>query len=161
MSAAVTVYLPVEREQAQQLAAGGPGLTGPAFTATPALLEAHGLTSSADEDAAFTALSYAGLAALLRASGPRLVLAADVSDTQVHAAEAADPFGLVEVRDLRWDQVLALFADEPAAAEDLGRAHALTGGRSLAEVAEDEHVLDLVDAWDLLWFAPQELAQLG
>ena len=157
----VTVYLPVDRERARQLASGGPWLTAPAYAVTPALRGAHDLTPDQDEDAGFTALGYAGLAALLRGTGPRLVLAADVDAAQVLLTDADSPFGLVEVGDLRWDQVLALFADEPAAADDLARAHALAAGRELVDVADDEQVLALVDAWDLLWFAPQELPQLG
>ena len=157
----VTVYVPIERERAQQLAGGGAPLSAPAHAVTPALREAHGLAADEDEDAGFTALTYAGLAALLRTPGLRLVLAADVAADQVHAAEPDSPFGLVEVSGLRWDQVLALFADEPGAADDLTRAHALAAGRGLDEVADDDRVSDLVDSWDLLWFAPQELAQLG
>ena len=158
---AVTVYVPVERERAQRLAAGGPPLSVPAYAVTSALRDAHGLAPDEDEDAGFTALTYAGLAALLRAPGRRLVLAADVAADQVRAAEPGSPFGAVEVTGLRWDQVLALFADEPGAADDLTRAHALAAGRGLDEVADDDRVSDLVDAWDLLWFAPQELAQLA
>lgn len=157
----LTVYVPVQRDRAQQLAAGGAPLSAPAYAVTSALREAHGLATDEDEDAGFTALTYAALAALLQAPGPRLVLAADVAADQVRAAEPDSPFGAVEVTGLRWDQVLALFADEPGAAEDLTRAHALAGGRGLDEVAEDDRVSDLVDTWDLLWFAPQELAQLG
>jgi hypothetical protein len=157
----VTVYVPVERARAQQLAAGGPALSAPGYAVTSALREAHGLAADEDEDAGFTALTYAGLAALLHTPGLRLVLAADVAADQVRPAEPDSPFGLVEVSGLRWDQVLALFADDPDAADDLTRAHALAAGRGLDEVADDDRVSDLVDTWDLLWFAPQELAQLG
>ena len=50
-----------------------------------------------------------------------------------------------------------VFADEPGAAADLEAARAQAGGRVLAEVAEDEDVVALVDRWDLLWYAPEEL----
>ena len=66
-------------------------------------------------------------------------------------------FGEVEVTGLRWAQVAAVFADEPGAAADLEAARAQAGGRVLADVAEDEEVVELVDRWDLLWYAPEEL----
>ena len=92
---AVTVYVPVERERRARWRAGGPPLSAPAYAVTSALRAAHGLAAAEDEDAGFTALTYAGLAALLRAPGRRLVLAADVAADQVRAAEPGSPFGKV------------------------------------------------------------------
>ena len=54
-----------------------------------------------------------------------------------------------------------MFADEPGAAPDLEAARALVAGRSLADVADDEEVVGLVDGWDLLWYAPAELDASG
>lgn len=156
----VTVFVPVDRGRAESLAAGGEALSGHGHAATPALLAAHDLGPADDEDGGYTALGYAGLAALLRAPGLRLVLAADVAAGQVDV-DPASPFGEVSVRALRWDQVQALFADEPGALTDLDRARALVAGRDLAAAAEDEEVLALVDGWDLLWYAPQELGDLA
>ena len=148
-------YVPVSREQATALRAGEDLGTVTACTPGPALQEAHGLGPSDDEEAGFVALGYAGLVALLARPGLRTVLAADVEPAQVH--DAGSEFGEVGLAALRWAQVTAVFADEPAATDDLEAARALAAGRSLAEVAEDEVVVDLVDRWDLLWYAPEEL----
>lgn len=153
-------FVPVTPEQARRLRDGddlGP-LT--AYASGPALREAHGLDASDDEEAGFVVLGYAGLAALVGHDGPRLVLAADLDGAQVNAA--GDDFGTVEVQGLRWDQVTALFGDEPEARGDLAEARRAVAGRTLPEVAEDEDVVGLVDRWDLLWYAPEELdAALG
>jgi hypothetical protein len=148
-------YVPVSREQAAALRAGDDLGTLTACTPGPALQEAHGLGPADDEEVGFVALGYAGLAALLQRPGPRTVLAAEVQDAQVR--DTGSEFGEVGLTGLRWAQVSAVFADEPAAAADLEAARALAAGRSLAEVAEDEEVVDLVDRWDLLWYAPEEL----
>jgi uncharacterized protein DUF6912 len=148
-------YVPVSREQAAALRAGHDLGSLTACTPGPVLQEAHGLGPADDEEAGFVALGYAGLAALLARPGLRTVLAADVGDVQVQ--DAGSEFGEVVLTGLRWASVSAVFADEPAAAADLEAARALASGRSLAEVAEDEGVVELVDRWDLLWYAPEEL----
>jgi uncharacterized protein DUF6912 len=87
------------------------------------------------EEVEYAALHQAGE----YASAPsrrRLVLAADVEPGQL--VETGDGWGGVTVTGLRWNQVSALFADEPLAAD----ADPGTGDR------------------DLLWFAPDELDQL-
>ena len=150
-----SVFVPVAFAQATSLRAGDDLGTLAAHAPGPALREEHGLGPADDEEAGFVALGYAGLAALLDRPGPRLVLAADVDAAQVDGAGTA--FGEVAVRGLRWDQVQAVFADEPAAAAGLAAARDLAEDRPLAEVADDEEVVSLVDRWDLLWFAPDEL----
>jgi len=149
------VFVPVAVEQARRLRDGvDPGpLT--AYAAGPELLEAHGLGPADDEEAGFVTLGYAGLAALLDQPGPRLVLAADVDAGQVQGP--GDEFGQVRLEGLRWAQVSAVFADEPGAADDLEAARRRAAGRPLAAVADDEDVVGLVDRWDLLWYAAQEL----
>ena len=151
-------FVPVTPEQARRLRDGGDGadlgvLT--AYASGPALREAHGLDASDDEEAGFVALGYAGLAALVRHEGPRLVLAVDLDGAQ--ASASGDDFGTVEAQAVRWHQVTALFGDEPDADADVAEARRLVAGRTLAEVADDEDVVGLADRWDLLWYAPEEL----
>ncbi|SDU91205.1 hypothetical protein SAMN04488544_1856 [Microlunatus sagamiharensis] len=153
-----TAFAPVTPEQARRLRDGADGdALGPlhAHAAGPALREAHGLGASDDEEAGFVALGYAGLAALVAHPAPRLVLAVDLDDAQVRTS--GDHFGTVEVSGLRWAQVTAVFGDEPGAADDLAEARRLVAGRSVEDVADDDEVVGLVDRWDLLWYAPEEL----
>lgn len=144
MSATLPVFAPVSRAAAERLAAGG-------------TLDLRAYASEDDEDARYAAQFYAGLAALLHCDGLRLVLAAEVGPDQVRG-DPGDEFGAVEVSGLRWGQVQALFADEAGAVEDLGQARALAAGRSLEQVADDDAVLALVEPWDLLWYAPEEIS---
>ncbi|GAA3556904.1 hypothetical protein GCM10022197_10100 [Microlunatus spumicola] len=151
----LSAFVPVSREQALALRAGEElaGLT--AYAPGPALLAAHDLGPADDEEAGFVALGYAGLAALLAGPGLRTVLAVAVDSGRVD--DRGSEFGEVVVRGLRWSAVTAVFADEPGAAEDLDAARAVAGGRALGDVADDEDVVGLVDRWDLLWYAPEEL----
>ncbi|MCW2812170.1 MAG: hypothetical protein JWP61_2628 [Friedmanniella sp.] len=157
-----TVYLPVTLVAAQGLAAGEvTELAGQGHAVTPGLLSAHGLAATDTEDGDFTALGYAGVGALLvGAEGPRVVLAADVTPDQLQG-EADDPFGLVQVRALRWGQVQAVFSDDPAHAEPLARARCLVAGLDVAAAIDHPGLEDLVDDCDLLWFAPTELPTLA
>ena len=66
----------------------------------------------------------------------------------------------MSVRDLGWAQVRALFVDEPAAVPAVARARAALGGSSLADALSVPEVTALVDDFDLLWFAPEELDDL-
>ncbi len=155
----IAAFVPVAREQAVALRAGDDLGDLPAYTPGPALYTAHGLSASEDEEAGFVALGYAGLAALLARPGLRTVLAVDVGGGQVEAS--GSEFGEVRLHGLTWAQVTAVFADEPAAADDLEAAREAAGGRPLADVADDEDVVGLVDRWDLLWYAPAELDASG
>jgi hypothetical protein len=148
-------FVPVSREQAVSLRAGDDLGTLGAYAPGPALQAAHGLGPTDVEESGFVALGYAGLAALLDRPGLRTVLAVDVEPRQVQGS--GSEFGQVSLEGLRWTQVSAVFSDEPGAGSDLEAAHELVAGRSLAEVADDEEVVGLVDRWDLLWYAPAEL----
>ena len=70
-------------------------------------------------------------------------------------------YGELHVRGLSWSQVRALFADEAEAAEAVLRARSALaeGGEAytLAAALEVAAVGKLVDDYDLLWFAPEEL----
>ena len=108
----------------------------------------------------FVALSHAGVLAVSAGSDPlRLVLAADVADRQV--TDRGSELGEVTVAGLRWAQVQALFADEPAAESSVARARADTAAMSLAEALAIDAVAALQSEFDLLWFAPDELDQLA
>ncbi|HEX5906956.1 MAG TPA: hypothetical protein VFY56_08055, partial [Propionibacteriaceae bacterium] len=72
------------------------------------------------EEVEYAALSYAGVLALvLKPASPRLVVAAEVQREQLTDLDRS--LGEVEVRELAWAQVQALFADEPAAIEAVRR----------------------------------------
>lgn len=155
----IAAFVPVSRERAVALRVGDDLGDLVAYAPGPALQSAHGLGPADVEEAGFVALGYAGLGALLAGPGLRTVLAVDVDGGQVEGA--GSEFGQVQVHGLTWAQVSAVFADEPGAATDLEAARDLVAGRSLADVADDDEVVGLVDGWDLLWYAPAELDASG
>jgi hypothetical protein len=111
------------------------------------------------EEAEYAALNYAGVLALvLNPGSPRLVVAAEVQPGQV--SDLGEPLGEVEVRGLAWTQVRALFAEEPAVIEAAGLAGEVVAGQSLAAALAEPEVGEMLDRYDLLWFAPEELDQL-
>jgi hypothetical protein len=56
--------------------------------------------------------------------------------------------------------VQALFADEPAAIAAARQAGEVAAGQSLAAALAAPEVGAVLDEYDLLWFAPDELDQL-
>jgi len=111
------------------------------------------------EEAEYAALSYAGVLSLLLKPGwPRLVVAAEVQPDQL--SDLGGPLGEVEVRGLSWHQVRALFGDESAAVGATRVASEVTAGQSLAAALGAPEVAAVLDEYDLLWFAPEELDQL-
>lgn len=157
------VFVPVRHAQATTLREHGvlePGLVGHA--ATPALMASHDYDDSTREDAEYAALTYAGArAALTVAEGAlRLVLAAEVPPAAA-TVDAEDTYGRTEVSGLRWADVRALFADEPAAGASLALARNAADGLELGPALSTPELARLVDEHDLLWFAPEELDQLG
>jgi hypothetical protein len=111
------------------------------------------------EEAEYAALGYAGVLALvLNPGSPRLVVAAEVQPGQL--VDLCEPLGEVEVGGLGWTQVRALFADEPAAIEAASLASKGAAGQSLAAGLAAPEVRQILDNYDLLWFAPEELDQL-
>jgi hypothetical protein len=111
------------------------------------------------EEAEYAALGYAGVLALvLNPGSPRLVVAAEVQLRQL--VDLCEPLGEVEVGGLGWTQVRALFADEPAAIEAASLASKGVAGQSLAAALAAPEVRQILDDYDLLWFAPVELHQL-
>ena len=153
-------YVPLSAGQARLLRSSA-RLDGPlaAHCVTPGLLRAHEMTADT-EDAEYTALAYAGVTALLAMAGRRrLVVAAEVP-AEPPAEDPNDPFGRVSLDRLSFSQVTSLFADEPDSVERLVRARALAAGLSFEAVVDADEIESLVDASDLLWFAPSELDRL-
>jgi hypothetical protein len=124
------VFVAVDWADADALRAGAE--LGPRTGCAPTEeLARHLGPDAAGEEVEYAALHQAGGPAPV--GGPRrLVLAVDVKPTQLTGT--GDGWGGMTVAGLRWNQVSALFADEPGAAG--------------------------ADDGDLLWFAPQELDQL-
>ena len=149
------VLVPLDRELARGLRSGtGPG-PRPGCAPTAELAASAG-PDAVTEEVEFAALSHAGVLALSCAADPlRLVLAADVAAGQL--TDTGDGLGQVEVTGLRWPQVQSLFADEPDAAGAVGSARTAVQGLTLAEALDRPEVTGLLDAYDLLWFAPDEL----
>jgi hypothetical protein len=156
-------FVPMRPDEALALRGGSDLALRTGCAATPSLvagLEADETEpGSVTEEAEFAALSYAGVLSLFHGLGPiRLVLAADLESAQLIGSS---PYGELHVRDLHWPQVRALFADEAEAAEAVLRARSALaeGGQAytLAAALEVAAVGKLIDDYDLLWFAPEEL----
>jgi hypothetical protein len=129
-----------------------------ACAATPSLI-ASMESDTFIEEAEYAALSYAGVLALvLKPASPRLVVAAEVKQEQLTDLDRS--LGEVEISELSWAQVQALFADEPAAREAVSRAGEVVAGQNLSAALEAPEVGAVLDEYDLLWFAPHELDQL-
>ena len=123
----------------------------PAFAVTPAMASAFGFTSSTAEDAEYTALCVASVACLI-GGGPRLVA---VVDAEPIPTDADVEFGAVEVGDVPWSRVTALFADG-SEAESVGPARAAVAGLTLDDAWEHPAVQAALEADDLLWHGPGE-----
>jgi hypothetical protein len=152
------VFVPLSRADAVALRDGADLGVRAGCAVTPGLVAALG-GQIADEEYEFAALSNAGVLALLTTDqARRLVVAAEVDGGQLSEAGAGE--GQVRVRDLRWEQVQALFANEPEAEPLVSAAREAATGLSLAAALEVPAVGELLDGTDLLWFDPAELDQL-
>ena len=151
-------FVPMTWDEAVALRSGTAADCYQACAATPKLA-ASMEAASVIEEAEYAALSYAGVLSLvLKSDLPRLVLATEVETKQL--TDLGGPLGEVEIRGLTWDQVRALFADESAAAEATRLARDVVAGDSLAAALAAPEVGAVLDEYDLLWFAPEELDQL-
>jgi L-alanine-DL-glutamate epimerase-like enolase superfamily enzyme len=155
-------FIPVSQEDALSLRDGADLGPRRACAATPALKKELGEQTSIEE-AEFAALSNASVLALFSSWGAmRLVLAAEVGPGQI--ADPESPHGEVTVSGVSWSQVRALFADEPEAFERVKAVRSAVGDShdqwTLATVLDAPEVEELLAAYDLLWFAPDELDQL-
>ena len=152
------VFVPMTWDEAVALRSGTAASCYWACAATPRLI-ASMEADSVIEEAEYAALSYAGVLSLVLKPGlPRLVVAAEVRPDQLTDLDGSQ--GEVEVRGLTWDEVRALFGDEPAAADATRLASEVVAGQSLAAAISATEVGVVLDEYDLLWFAPEELDQL-
>jgi hypothetical protein len=152
------VFVPMTWDAAVDLRSGIAADHYRACAATSAFV-ASMETGTSIEEAEYAALGYAGVLALvLNPGSPRLVVAAEVQPGQL--IDLCEPLGEVEVRELGWNQVRALFADEPAALEAMGMVSKVVAGESLAAALAPPEVGRILDEYDMLWFAPEELDQL-
>ena len=157
------VFVPMSRKRARALCDAG-SVVGPfdGHAATPSLMAGHEYDESLLEDAEYTALAFAGVAALTGADDVdplRLVLAAELPPTLLEVTDGS-VLGAVQVHDLPWNAVRALFSDEPGAASAVATARTAAAGRSVDEALTMSVVVDVFENHDLLWFAPEELDQL-
>jgi hypothetical protein len=152
------IFVPMTRDEARALRSG----VGPQHYQGCAATRSLAASMEADtvvEEVEYAALSNAGVLALvLRPDTPRLVVAAEVQEDQV--TDSGGPHGEVEVDELAWAQVRALFADERGALEAVESAGKAVAGQSVAMALAAPEAQALLDGYDLLWFAPDELDQL-
>lgn len=152
------VFVPMTWDEAVALRSGTGADCYQACAATPSLV-ASMEADTVIEEAEYAALSNAGMLSLvLKPGSPRLVVAAEVQSKQL--TDLGGPLGEVEIRGLTWDQVQALFGDESAAVEATRLASEAVAGESLTAALAAPEVGAVLDAYDLLWFAPEELDQL-
>ena len=148
------VFVPIAGDELSSWVGTGtlPG-SRPGFAVTPAMLAAFGLSEG--EDAEYTALCIAGIAGLLR-SGERLVAVVEAPVTP-----GEDEFGQVEVADLAWTAVSALFAEDGTDSALVVATATAVAGTDLASAWESAEVEALLAGTDLLWYGPSEWVLLG
>lgn len=153
----MTVFIPVTLDTARRLRTTGQGADLTGYAVGPALRTWLAAARLDDEELDYVALNHAGVAALTLAgdSATRLVLAADL------AVSGSDELGAVAIATLAWTDVRSLFADEESAADAVASARAAVTGLDLAAALADPAVEALQEAYDLLWFAPEELDSLA
>ncbi len=156
------IFVPMTRDEVAALRSGPvrSGVVANSYSgcAATASLVASLEADTVIEEVEFAALSNAGVLALVLKPSPRLVVAAEVREDQV--TDLGGPWGEVEVDGLAWAQVRALFADEPAAWDAAKLASKAVAGRSLGAAVAAPEVAAVLDEYDLLWYAPEELDQL-
>jgi hypothetical protein len=153
----MTVFVPITLTAARELRSSGAASDLVGFADGPALRSWLGDARLDDEEADYVALNHAGVAALgLDDTAPtRLVLAVDIHLT------GTDEAGAVRVPEVVWTDVRSLFADDAPAGAAVLRSRAAVRGLELADALVEPTVMELQDAHDLLWYAPEELDTLG
>lgn len=132
-----------------------------AHAVTPALRE-HYATADAEE------LEYAALMAAAESCLPQL--AADPAQPRRRFVAACEvphavndpqpgPSGVAVAEPIPWRDVQALHADDPAAAPVVAAA---AEAYAAAQAGDDDarFTVDEAEAWELMWFATQEVADL-
>jgi len=152
------IFVPMTRDEALALRSGTGQHRYSGCAATPSLA-ASMEADTVIEELEYAALSNAGVLALvLKPNTARLVVAAQVQEDQV--TDMGRSLGEVEIGDLAWAQVRALFADEHDALEAVMLAGKAVAGQSLGVALGAPEVAAVLDGYDLLWFAPEELDEL-
>ena len=152
------VFVPITWDEAIALRSGASADRYQGCAVTPSLIASMDADTLIQE-AEYSALSSAGaLALVLKPISPRLVAAAEVRGEQL--TDLGGSLGEVHLRGLTWHQVRALFAEEPAAMEAVRLAGEVVAGQNLAAALATPEVGAVLDEYDLLWFAPDELDQL-
>ena len=155
------IFVPMTRDEVAALRSG-PVRSGVVANSYSGCAATAGLIASLEadviEEVEFAALNNAGVLALVLKPSPRLVVAAEVREDQV--TDLGGSWGEVEVDGLAWAQVRALFADEPAAWDAAKLASKAVAGRSLGAAVAAPEVAAVLDEYDLLWYAPEELDQV-
>ena len=149
----MTVFVPLTSAAVIKLRETGSAEDLHGYAAGPALRGWLGEARLDDEEADYVALNHAGIAALTLddATATRIVVAVDQD------ASVGDELGAVTVARLDWAEVRSLFADEAAAEAAVLAARSAVRGLDLAAALVDPAVEELQEAYDLLWYAPEEL----
>ncbi len=160
------VYLPSTLPAlAEVLLAGGISqVPAPGYAVTPSLREWY---SSGDvEELEYVALTHAARASLrLLADDPearrrRVVLAAELSDAQVHVGNGFDEPALVEVTTpVALADIKSGHIDDAAAEADIAAAVAALSAADAGD-GDARFVVDGAEGFELLWYATQELPDL-
>ena len=129
------------------------------YATTPGLFETVGYSAEQQEEAERATVIFASIDALAT-YGTRLVAVAETA-VRRPGEEGDDLNGEVEIDHLVWPAVLAVYMDDPAAAEDVARLAPCVADLNLDDAWETPGVVDLVQRWELMWFAPAEAAVMA
>lgn len=115
------------------------------------------------EELEYAALTRAALASLRLLPGNggdrRVVLAADVPDTNVVFDPSDDPAAVRVIDAVRLDQVVSAHVDDPSASYDVGAAVIVLESADPGD-GDAEFVIAGLDDHELQWYAVQEIAFL-
>jgi hypothetical protein len=162
------VYLPATSTIARQLVDSGQ-LSAPitAFAVTPGLRSRYDETDTETdtEELEYAALTLAARACLRLIDGDlgawrrRIVLAADVADSQVGVRDDLDDGVIIVAADVTLAQVASVHIDDVEAVHTVAAAAAAIMRADLGdETAQD--VVDDAEGNELSWYATQELSGL-
>lgn len=156
-----TVFVPLDRDAVRGWRDTGTLAEVAGFAATPELMKALGHDEKSREDAEFAAQTYASVQCL---TGPEVVEQRWVVAAGVPAADcrpgALPTYGAVRVTTIGWEQVMAVFTDQPEAAELVRATHLEVADMDLPGAWDHPRTAELVAEHDLLWYLPAELDQI-
>ncbi len=155
------IFVPLSSAQLAALVASGELRAEVAgFTATTALRRDAEIGPSDDEEADFVAFGYAAAAAVALTStvDPGRTVIAVESEPGAATIRDDDPQGHAVVTSVRWPAVTAVYLDEPAAAAAVAQSRDATAGLAPDDAYDHPSMQTLLDAHDLLWHLPSEVA---